>query len=142
MNQQAILYAHNQRVGVLAVEMPNGSPHGATMHFAADGDATHFYFRTSPHYRKAEALQQNNTCRATLVIGVDENDMKSMQMDGIARACRADEMQTFNSIFLKKFAEKQEKPDELAFVFIPTWWRFADWTGAEGKQVWEGTTQN
>ena len=136
MNQNILDYLKTQRVCVLAVQMPDGSPHAATLHFASSDDGSRFFLLTSPGYRKAEAIRDGKVSPASLVIGTSEGDMKTLQLDGVVRLVNTDEQQLFNEIYYKALPEKQGKfPDGMAFVFLPTWWRFTDWTTPQGKTI-------
>lgn len=135
-----ISYIHSKRIGVLAVEMLDGSPHGATVHFAYDEQKSNFLYETYATYKKAEPLLKNKTTRATFVIGQDENDMKTLQIDGIISLIqKKEDIESFEQIYLKKFPEKLEKYQDssqyVLFSFIPKWWRFTDWTTAQGKII-------
>lgn len=123
---------------MLAVEMLDGSPHGATVHFAHTEDPLMFFFETRRQYRKAEPLMSKGAARATFVIGCDDNMKKTMQLDGEVRILKESEKEAFKSTYLEKFPDKKEKassPDAILFVFIPKWWRFSDWTGPTGKVI-------
>lgn len=131
-------YLKTQRTCVLAVEMLDGAPHAATVHFAHAEDPLLFYFETNKTYRKAEPLLSRPQSRASLVIGTDERNMKTLQLDGIIRLVREEEQNAYETIYLGKFPEKKEKstsPDFVRFVFIPSWWRYTDWTTPEGKKI-------
>ena len=137
--RKAILdYLNTQRVGVLALEMQDGSPHAATVHFAySDGPFT-FFFETSRNYRKSEPLFGKPTTRASLVIGFDENNMKTFQVDGEAQLLKQNEMENFEEIYYGKFPMKKGKrygSEPVFFKFTPTWWRFTDWTHPAGKLI-------
>ncbi len=56
MRQEILDYLKTQRVGVLAVEMLDGAPHGATVHFAYSEEPFVLYFETSRDYRKAQPI--------------------------------------------------------------------------------------
>jgi len=147
MQTEIFEYIKSQRVGVIAVEMPNGSPHAATVHFAQEENPLTFIFQTSPNYRKSQALLRKNSVRASLVIGlveVEGGKEKTFQLDGEARLVQPNEKHFIESYF-DKFTEKREKTqfsDDIFFVFTPTWWRFTDWAKPEGKTVHnsDGTT--
>ncbi len=141
MPQEIIDYLATQRVGVLAVEMPDGSPHGATLHFATNTEANEFYFRTSPAYKKMESLAERTTTRASFVVGTTEAEMKTFQLDGVLRKITAEEQAAFEAAYLGKLTEKKGKSsDGVGLVFTPTWWRFTDWTKPEGKFVLSSET--
>ncbi len=138
MNQKIIDFIQSQRICVLAVEMLDGSPHGATVHFAYDEERNIFYFETNREYRKAEALFGREETRATIVIGVDESNMKTFQLDGTIALIKEEERSAFDIVYLGKFPQKKEKTSQGLFVlfsFTPTWWRYTDWTGQDGKII-------
>lgn len=136
MDQRILDYLKTQRICVLAVEMLDGSPHAATVHFAHSENPLLFYFETNKQYRKAEAVLKKEISRASLVIGSDENIPKTFQLDGEVRLIKPEEEETFDKIYLGKFPEKKGKlkdPAFIHFVFTPKWWRFSDFTVPEGK---------
>lgn len=138
MRQEILDYLKTQRVGVLALEMMDGSPHGATVHFAHNENPLIFYFETNREYRKSEALFGREKTRATFVVGVDEKIPKTMQLDGVVELLKPEEMATFTAVYLSKFPEKNKKvedPKKVLFKFTPTWWRFSDWTKPKGKAI-------
>jgi general stress protein 26 len=138
MRQEILDYLKTQRVGVLALEMMDGSPHGATVHFAHNENPLIFYFETNREYRKSEALFGREKTRATFVVGVDEKIPKTMQLDGVVELLKPEEMATFTAVYLSKFPEKNKKvedPKKVLFKFTPTWWRFTDWTKPKGKAI-------
>ena len=62
---------------------------------------------------------------------------KTFQADGEARLLKLDD--PLVRVYLAKFEEKQLKIDEtddIFFSFTPTWWRFTDYSGSEGKTVY------
>jgi uncharacterized protein YhbP (UPF0306 family) len=138
MPPEILDYIKSQRVGVLAIEMLDGSPHGATIHYAHVENPLQFFFETSKDYRKSEPLFGRNLSRASFVIGSNESDMKTLQMDGEVRLITEAEQDLFNETYFGKFVEKKEKnygAPQVYFCFIPTWWRFTDWTNPKGKTI-------
>lgn len=131
-------YIKDQRVGVLAVEMDDGSPHAATVHFAYTEQPFVLYFKTSSETRKAQPLVSKRTVRASYVIGANEAEMKTLQMDGYIENVGPEEKPVFEETFHGRFPEKIKKEPDPKAVFIkftPTWWRFTDWTQPGGKIV-------
>lgn len=144
MKQEILDFIKTERICVLAVEMLDGSPHSATVHFAHTENPLTFLFRTHRNYRKSEPLFGREISRASIVIGFDENNMKTFQVDGEVRLVRDDERASFNEVYLGKFLEKKQKDDDptsVSFVFVPTWWRFTDWTKPEGKFILTSETK-
>ncbi len=138
MPPQILDYLETQRVGVLAVEMLDGSPHAATVHYAHTDDPFVFYFETYRDYRKAEPLYGRSVSRASFVVGSDESNMKTLQLDGTVELVKSDEMEIYNAVYMGKFPNKKEKAKDPKFVFfkfIPSWWRFTDWTNPKGKVI-------
>ncbi len=138
MNQEILNYAKVQRVCTLSLEMMDGSPHAATVHFAHQDNPFMFFFETDKTSRKSEALFGKEEVRASIVIGSNESDMKTFQMDGVARLIKDTEGDLYEKIYHEKFPEKKAKsqgPNYVKFVFTPTWWRWTDWTKPEGKLI-------
>ncbi|MFA6520199.1 MAG: pyridoxamine 5'-phosphate oxidase family protein [Candidatus Paceibacterota bacterium] len=139
MQKEIIDFVHSQFLSVLAVEMMDGSPHVATMHYAFSDEPQMFLFETYRPHRKSEALFGRDVSRASMVIGFDENNRKTLQIDGEVKLLTSDtERLIFNKIYFKKFPNKKEKSKDPKFVFfsfIPKWWRFTDWDAPGGKKI-------
>ncbi len=139
MPQEIFDYLKDQRVGVLAVEMPDGSPHAATVHFAYSEEPFVLFYETKGESRKAEPIQAQAVTRATFVVGVDEKTPKTFQLDGqIELITSEEEKQYFYQVYLGRFPEKVEKlkdPQFIYFKFTPTWWRFSNFARPEGKLI-------
>ncbi|MEK6881142.1 MAG: pyridoxamine 5'-phosphate oxidase family protein [Nanoarchaeota archaeon] len=139
MQKEILDFINTQKTCVLSVEMMDGSPHAATVHFALDENTSTFYFETYREYRKCEALFGREVSRASVVIGCDENTMKTFQMDGEVSLLKSEqEKETFEKVYLDKFPSKREKykdPKFVPFSFTPKWWRFTDWTALGGKLI-------
>ena len=138
MRPEILAYLQSQHIGVLAVEMLDGSPHGATVHFAYTESPLQFFFETHREYRKTEALFGRETSRATFVIGADEQHKVTFQLDGNVRLLTPEEQHQIQDVYLNRFPDKTEKSQEarvVFFTFLPNWWRFSDWTRPEGKLI-------
>lgn len=141
MKPEILEYIRGQRVDVLSVEMLDGSPHGATLHFAHSAGPLAFVFLTDREYRKSEALFGKDVTRASFVIGSSEENMKTLQLDGEAKLLDAG-TEYLKEVYFDKFPDKREKfsgPEDFFFAFKPTWWRFTDWTRPGGKTVFIST---
>ena len=133
MEQGILDYIKGQRIGVLAVEMLDGSPHGATLHFAHSEEPLTFFFLTSPEYRKSEPFLKNGKARASFVVGVNEDDMKTLQLDGEAKL---EDTEEIRNLYFGKFPDKLGKhPEDIFISFKPTQWKHTDWTRPEGKTI-------
>lgn len=138
MKKEILEYIQSQRIGVFAVEMLDGSPHGATVHFAHTEEPRCFYFETAKSYRKAEPIQNKGQVRATLVVGSDESNMKTLQLDGYVSLLDISEENDFKKLYFGKFPEKIGKSygdTEIYFKFVPKWWRYTDWNTPNGKEI-------
>lgn len=132
--QVAVLeFLKTQRIGVLAIAMPDGTPHGSTLHFACVEKPLSFVFLSAPDSEKIETLKKAPT-PASFVVGVNEEVMKTVQMRGVAQLA---DTESIRRAYFETFPEKLNKhPDSIFFTFIPTWWRFTDWTHPEGKKIY------
>jgi uncharacterized protein YhbP (UPF0306 family) len=138
MTQEIINFINSQRICVIAFEMLDGSPHASTVHFAFDPISSVFFFETNNTYRKGEVLLGKPAVRSSVVVGFDERNMKTLQLDGEARLIKAEEKKLFNEIYLGKFPEKKEKfldPKFVFFSFTSKWWRYTDWENPAGKII-------
>ena len=132
-------YIKSKRVCVVALEMPDGSPHAAAVHFAHIEEPLTFILQTSLKSKKGEAFLNKDSVRMSLVIGVEEvpgNKEKTFQLDGVARIVKEDESH-FIETYFEKFTEKNGKhATDIFFLVTPTWWRFTDWSRPEGKTIY------
>ncbi len=135
MREEILNYLTTQRVGVLAVEMLDGSPHAATVHFAHTINPFEFIFLTERGYRKFETLLKKNEARASLVIGTQDGEMKTVQMDGVLIETSTTDHQ---KIYRDKFTEKDLTnldDNDVFVVFKPTWWRYTEWSPSGEKTI-------
>ena len=140
---EGLEFLNTQRVCVLAVELLDGSPHAATVHFAHTGEKPVLYFETNKEYRKAEPLQKQAETRGSVVVGTDETQMKTLQMDGVLRFITETERAQFDEVYLGNFPEKAAKTAAgmfILFSFTPTWWRFTDFKTPTGKLIIDSET--
>lgn len=137
MPPEILNYLSTQRVGVLAVEMLDGSPHAATVHFAHTETPLLFLFETEKAYRKAEAVLGRASSRASFVVGTSEEEGKTFQLDGTVELLKPEE-ENLKVRYLEKFPAKLPKSEQgkyIFFKFTPTWWRFTDWHTPQGKLI-------
>lgn len=133
MHDEMIKFLGEERVGVLAVNLLDDSPHGAVMHYSHSNNPLQFLFQTDPKYKKCESLHKNGSSKATLVIGTSEDAMKTFQADGMVYLKSSDDLE---NDYYKKFPEKVGAfPENIFITFEPEWWRYTDWKTPEGKQI-------
>jgi uncharacterized protein YhbP (UPF0306 family) len=138
MDQRILDYLKTQRICVLAVEMPDGSPHAATVHFAHAENPFAFYIETSLDSRKAQPLHEKEIARASIVIGTDESNKVTLQLDGEVSLIKPEEKENYITTYFGKFPEKDQHADKstiAAIKFTPKWWRFSDFTLPEGALI-------
>lgn len=132
MHPDALDFLEGQKICVLAVKMPDGTPHAATVHFAFVENPSRFVIMTNPLSRKHEAFA-SGPASASMVVGMDEESMKTLQMDGTVELSSDSELEEAYCAKFPKAAHVFKK--EALFTFTPVWWRFTDWTRPEGKLV-------
>jgi len=138
MKEEMIQFLNKERISVFAIKMLEGEPHASTMHLAYNSDDFTFVFMTSPEYRKCTPLRNTRENPASIVIGFNEQEMKTVQMDGLAQISATEEDLT---LYFKKFPEKADQyKNDVFFTFKPTWWRYVDWNKPEGKTVLDSET--
>lgn len=104
MPEEILSFLDSSRVGVIAVRMPDGTPHASTVHFAYQKDPFTFVFLTNRHYRKVQPMAEGKPVKASFVVGTDEAQMKTLQLDGAA--ILSDECA---DAYFAKFPDKKEK---------------------------------
>jgi len=128
-------FLENERVCVFAVQMENGSPHAATVHFAYTPNPMGFVIQTSPSSRKAECFRLKEEAQVSLVVGFVEppdGSDRTFQLNGKARIVNPHG--ELANLYLDKFHEKKGKwPSDIFLSIEPSWWRFSDWTNSGGK---------
>ena len=139
MKPEFLEYLSSQLTCVIALEMPDGSPHASTVHFAHSAEPFQFIFLTERSYRKGKALLEKKEIRASVVVGTQSDAIITFQLDGIASLT---EDPTLIKTYYEKFKEKNQADldeNDIFFTFTPTWWRFTDWTKPEGKTIFTST---
>lgn len=135
MQKQILDYIKSQRIAVLGMQKLDGGPHSATIHFGHIEDPLRFIILTSKASKKCEALVANGKCKASLVLGTSEEDMKTMQLEGDVEFT---EDATILDAYFAKFPEKWDKYSpgghDAFLLFTPTWWRYSDYK-ADGQKI-------
>lgn len=130
MNEQTLEFIKQNKICVVSILRPDGSLHAATVHFSTNENATEFYIATSRKSRKVESLLEGNPKAASMVIGFNEEQMITLQMDGEVQAVLEDaEVEPIKAVHyaMHQFAKKFENdPNTLFLKFTPTWWRYSE----------------
>ncbi len=139
MNQEILDFLKSERIGVLSVEMLDGSPHGATVHFAHADTPLGFFFLTDKEGKKCEPLLVRGKTRASFVVGFDESQMKTFQLDGEVKIVESEEDKKMClDVYFGKFPEKKKwlnEKDSVFLSFTPNWWRFSDYKKPKGEKI-------
>ncbi|MES2930678.1 MAG: hypothetical protein V4665_02760 [Patescibacteria group bacterium] len=65
--------------------------------------------------------------------------MKTLQLDGYVSILKENDHDIFEKAYYGKFIEKKGKvynpSTDVLFCFTPTWWRYTNWKGPEGKLI-------
>ncbi len=129
MNIKAFNYLQKNRVGCLAVTLPDGAPHAATVHYSDTTDPLVIYIQTGKGTKKGEALSSGEALAASFVVGFSEEEWITLQLDGKARLLKTDEeIAQFQTTHYAKNpeAEKHAGSSTAYIEFRPTWYRFSD----------------
>lgn len=125
MDSRALELLVREKVCVLSVCMPDGGCHGATMHFSHLVDPLIIYIQTESTSVKCRKLPT----KASVVVGVSEETMQTLQMDGgIAQI--SDDLALIHKVHYAKHpgAEKYKNdPTTVFLAFTPSWWRYSDY---------------
>ncbi|MFY9457610.1 MAG: pyridoxamine 5'-phosphate oxidase family protein, partial [Candidatus Spechtbacterales bacterium] len=90
MQKSIFQFVQKHRVSVLAIEMPNGVPHAAALHYSEQQDPLKLFFSTTRSSEKLKAFDGKRTVKGSVVIGFSEEEWLTMQMDGEARIVEED----------------------------------------------------
>lgn len=119
------------RVGVLSVLLPDGTLHGATLHYSHNNEPLEFYFSTTRTSRKMQGLLKGEVTVAAFVVGESEEEWLTFQADGEAMAViTKEELSGVHRIHYAKHPSSAQYRDDAATIFlrfVPKWWRFSDY---------------
>lgn len=123
MDPKVLEFLKNNTMSVLAMQLADGAPHTAAMHFAhQDGS---LYLSTRSTSKKASGLVSGKA-KASITVGISEEEWVTLQMDGEVEKV---EEQPAKDIILAKYPEDAKHFDATAIFlkFTPTWWRYSDY---------------
>lgn len=126
----------SQKLAVIATCSPRRpTPESALIAFAED-DELNLYFQTGRHTRKAANLRANP--HVSLVIGLSQEDLVTVQYEGIATHITAPEdLAACKQRFVAKDSPTTEEyfnhPTAIFFKVTPTWIGCSDYTGKHPK---------
>lgn len=130
MDQTIPKFLTDNRVAILTVVLPNGTPHSAAMHFSHQETPLTLYFSGDKSQRKFEAFQTNSPAKASIVIGFSEEVWRTLQMEGTIEVVSDEsKITTIKQIHYAKIPTSQQHendPGLVFFAFTPNWWRYTD----------------
>lgn len=132
MDGLALELLQREKICALAVAMADGAPHAAALHYSEQTDPVTLFFQTFPSVKTKVIEERGGTAKAAVVVGMDENDMKTLQMRGdIHIISDSAEQEAVFKIHYAKHPEAEKRRSELTILlaFVPTWWRYTDLKG-------------
>jgi hypothetical protein len=139
MESRAIDYLLKNRVGCLALAMPDGKVHTAALHYSQDDNPVRLLFQTGSDTKKAQAFHAGKA-QASFTIGFSEEEWLTLQIDGVARLLTsAGEIEQFKSIHHAKHprAAKYFGPETICIELTPDWYRFTDFNTQPETEIEE-----
>lgn len=129
MNPIALKLLEKERICVLSVVLPDGSPHGAVVHYSQQTEPVKLFIQTSPTVKTEAIKSAGGTAKASVVVGLNEPDFVTLQMRGNVRIVSDNsELENIYKIHYAKHpeAEQYKSPKTIFLEFVPTWWRYTD----------------
>ena len=131
MNQEVLDFLNKNRVCALAVCLPNGSCHNATMHYSHQADPLIIYIQTENTSLKCNSLISGQSTKASIVIGFDEQTMQTLQIYGdIKIVSDKDSLTKIYDLHYTKHPHAEQYKNDPATVFLAftlAWWRYSDY---------------
>lgn len=110
------------------------------MHYSHQVDPLQFFFQTWDESTKIQALLHGQNKQASLVIGCSEQENLTFQARGEMKiVTEPAEFERFSKIHYQKhpFAEQYKDEHTRLISFMPTWWRYTDFTSLPEKIIEE-----
>ena len=130
MDKKVLKFLGEQRVCGLSVLLPNGIPHSAAMHFSFIIDPLRLFFSADVEQRKSLQLKKSGSTKSSVVIGFNEEEWKTLQLDGEIRWVRGKrKIESIKKVHYKKNPTSKKfenEPGTIFLEFIPKWWRYTD----------------
>lgn len=129
MNLLALQLLQKERVCVLSVVLPEGSPHAAEVHYSEQVDPIKIFIQTYPTLKTQAIQNKGGETKAAIVVGLAEEDFITLQMRGNIRIVSDhQELEAIYKIHYNKLPETEKYKSETTIFleFTPTWWRYTD----------------
>jgi len=125
MDKKILDFLANHRVCSLTTLLKDNSPHAAALHYSHKSSPLELYFSTENTSKKCEALLDDKTLSASVVIGFSEEEWITLQLDGEIKIVAPDELEDIQSIHYLKHPDSAKYKDDPATIFLkftPKWW--------------------
>lgn len=130
MDDRISHYLTSQKVCSLSNLLPDGSVHGAALHFSHSEEPLQLYFSVENSSRKCAGLLNGESVQAAVVVGFSEEEWLSLQLDGELQAVSdSEQLAKIQEIHYSKHpnsAKYKDEPETLFLLFTPKWWRYTD----------------
>lgn len=123
------VFVSRNNVSVLTTLLDNGQPHSSALHFAFSVEPFYFVFLTEKNSRKCQNLVAGVPSASSLVVGFDESDMETLQLEGFVEILSGNALEDGWKIYTSKYPLSRSTIDSKMYVllrFIPNWWRYTD----------------
>lgn len=130
MDSKIVEFINKQRVCSLTTLLKDGSPHASAMHYSHINSPFEIYIQTENSSKKCEALLTGKSTKASIVIGFDEKEFKTLQLDGDIKLINKNKLADIHKIHYKKHPDAKQWKDDPATVFLifkPIWWRYTEY---------------
>lgn len=129
MNNTLKDYIEGQKVCVLTTLISDGGPHSAAMYYSFDRKNEKFYFVADINDMKCENISEESPVFSSMVIGVDDEKWKTLQVRGGLRLVPVDEEEFIIKTVLSSLTEIDSyinNKDRAIMELSPDWWKFTD----------------
>lgn len=129
MNESLKLFLESHGIAVIAVNLPDGALHGATIHYSWSEDPLRFFIQTSRKTKKVSSLLDGSAKKAAMVIGFSEEEWRTCQLSGeIQIISEPRELEEAYAVHWAKHPDKERHkgPETVLLEFKPSWWRYTD----------------
>ncbi len=123
---KVIEFLKDKRVCVLATVAEDGTPQTAVVHFSHQEKPLKFFFFTNKSSRKAKNAVKNS--QASVVVGWDEAEFTTVQMDGEVHVLQGEDLTKMQSLHFAKFPSREKFKDDADSEFLeftPKWIRYS-----------------
>ncbi len=130
MEPKVLEFLTKERVCALSVLLPDNSLYAAAMHFSFSENTLEFYFSTSRESHKFTAFQNNSQVASSMVIGLSEEEWKTMQISGkLEVVANQEEIQKIKAVHYQRHPKSKDFESDPNTVFLkltPTFHKFTD----------------